>query len=83
MIIAALIVGSIALFFSVITLALMLGKGFFSTHVVQYQPVDTNKMMEGFAPEMGSMFDPFKEIGDPLTEAEQEALELRKKRIQK
>lgn len=81
MVIAALIVGSIALFFSVITLALMLAKGFFSTHTIQY--VDPFKKDEGFAPEMGSMFDPFKEIGDPLTEAEQEALELRKKRIQK
>lgn len=82
MALAALIVGSISMFFSVITLGLMLGKGFFSSHTVQY--VDPFKdQKDGFHPEMGSPFDPFKEIGDPLSEYEKEALELRKTKIKK
>jgi hypothetical protein len=58
----------------------MLGKNFFSSHTIQY--VDPFKGgQDGVAPEMGSMFNPWKELGDPLTEAELEALELRKKRM--
>lgn len=80
--IAALIISVIALLCAAGCLVIMLAKNYFSTHVVQMvDPMKT--MMENLNPEMGaSMTDPFRELGDPISQEELEHLENLKKRRQ-
>ncbi len=76
---AALIISILALIISVLCVSLMLAKNFFSTHQVQMVPVDPMKDLAGMTGPMGTkMFDPFREIGDPISAEELEHLEMMK-----
>ncbi len=77
---AALIISTLALIISVLCISLMLAKNFFSTHQVQMVPVDPMKDLGlGMGSEIGSkMFDPFREIGDPISREELDHLEMMK-----
>lgn len=83
--IASLIISVIALIASLGVLVIMLAKNYFSTHQVQMVPVNDpmQSLMEGFPQTIGkSMSDPYKELGDPITDEEREHLELTKKKRQ-
>lgn len=70
MAIAALIVSILALIASLICLSFMLAKNFFSTHTVQYVPLDTEVDSGHGGPGIPKP-DPFKKIGEPLTPEEE------------
>ena len=60
---AALILSIISLLASLACLVLMLAKNFFSSHTVQYEPIDKG----GFPFETGkNLFDQFRDLGDPI-----------------
>lgn len=78
--IAALVISILSLIASLCCLVIMLAKNFFSTHQVQMVPVDPFKDMP---PEIGGklMGNPYKELGDPMTEDELGELEKRKQKL--
>lgn len=69
---AALILSILSLIASLTCLVLMLAKNFFSTHQIQFQPVDPFKGFDGMPFETGGKdpFDAYRDIGDPITEDE-------------
>lgn len=75
--IAALILSVLSLILSVFCVSVMVAKEWFSSHVVQMVPVDS------VAPQAGGqgrpLTEPFKEIGDPMTEEEMEYFNLNNK----
>lgn len=82
--IAAFVFSLIAMICSGACLVIMLAKNFFSSHVVQMQPVNPmGDVMGDFAKEMGRvMGSPFREIDDPMDDQEREHLEMLRQKQQ-
>ena len=82
--IASLILSIIALLASLGCLVIMLAKNYFSTHVVQMQPVNPmGDMMEQFSKEIGkTLGNPYREIDDPIDEQERDYIEQIKNKRQ-
>ena len=74
---AAVIISTISLISSIACLVIMLATNYFSTHVVQMQPVNPMAgIMDQFSQEIGkAMGSPYREIDDPLDDQEREYLE--------
>lgn len=82
--VAALIMSSLSLLLLIPLAVMFVAKHYFSEHVIERVPVDFSAsagdqsgMTMGAPlghgrPDFAPPFDPFKEIGEPLTEAEQE-----------
>ena len=79
--IAALILSVIALLCSLACLVIMLAKNYFSSHVIQYQPVDPFKDMMPSEIGKGQM-DPFQDIDLPLTQEDIDKLKGRKAKFE-
>ena len=76
--VAALILSVIALITSIVCLALMLAKNFFSTHKLEFVPATKDMSEPG---QVGNnLFDAFRELGDPVDSDELEQLELLRQR---
>ena len=75
--IAALILSVIALLCSLACLVIMLAKNYFSSHVIQYQPVDPFKDMMPSEIGKGQM-DPYQDLDLPLSDEEIDQLKGKK-----
>lgn len=78
MALAALIISSICLVQLVVLTSLFIAKNYFSTHVVQLQPVDA--FLGESVPDLGRpMADPFREVSDQPSDDEMEFLKPSRK----
>jgi hypothetical protein len=74
---AALIISTLSLFISIICIAIMLAKNFFSTHNVQLVPVDPFK--DQLPGEIGKpKFDQFQDLEFPMDQEEIDELKGKK-----
>lgn len=75
--IAALILSVIALILSMFCVIVMVAKEWFSSHQVQLVPLDQALEAKG---QGRPIAEPFKEIGDPLTEEEMQYFNIHSKK---
>lgn len=77
---AAIIISTISLVVSVVCIAIMLAKNFFSTHVIQQVPVDPFKDLFG-GPMGKDKMDPYQDLDESLMMGEEDLDALRGKKI--